>query len=378
MWYAYTLSGGALSFVIPTPKPEETEKRFHAALDGKVPITCVPDVPRRGTWRRILKGTLSLKEIECLLPPELLDCDAFVVLGGDDFTESYNPVGALIELYKFVLFRTRLKKKIFLLGQTIGPFFRWRHCVAIHFLQKFDLITCRDPLSYNYLRTSGLRNIVLCADLAFLPLARETEESQREKKSCVIVPSRLLYRYAPYMTYSEYVDFWCSLLEEISWLFKGEMILLPHAMNWALDDDRLMVRDIVIASMRRKGSFPIFEAFKDLLLPFETRQLVFSKAKFTVTARMHAAISTLSKGGLPVNIAYSEKSHGVINQHFSLENAVVDVRKFSSRRELQDSINSVIRFLIENYEVLVQKVAARMPEVRELAKQNIVLFLDRL
>ncbi len=73
MWYAWSLSGGNLSFVVPTPKPEETGLRLNRALHGKMPVNCVLDVSQRGTWRKILKGTFSVKEIMGLLPPELLD-----------------------------------------------------------------------------------------------------------------------------------------------------------------------------------------------------------------------------------------------------------------------------------------------------------------
>jgi colanic acid/amylovoran biosynthesis protein len=378
IWHTWLLSGKKSSFVIPTPKPEETEARFSAAFGEKVPIDAVLDTPRRGTWRKILKGTLSLKEIQTLLPPELLDCDAFVVLGGDDFTESYSPIGALMELYKFSLLKTKLKKKVFLLGQTIGPFTRWRHPIAIHLLRKLDLITCRDPLSYEYLQKSGLRNIALCADLAFLPLAKEGKENQLEKTACVFAPSRLLYRYMPYVTYEEYIDFWCSLLEKIDRSLGYRSILLPHAMNWALDDDRLIVKDIAIALKKKRKSLNTIEVIENLLLPWETRQQIFARVCLTITARMHAAISTLSKGGLPLNIAYSEKSHGVIGQHFSLRNSVIDVRKFSSRRGLEENVDSAIHFLVEHRESLMQQVAEKMPSVRQLAQRNIELFLDKL
>lgn len=249
--------------------------------------------------------------------------------------------------------------------------------MAVHLLRKLDLITCRDPLSYSYLRNSGLRNVALCADLAFLPLAKEGE-SQQERTTCVIVPSRLLHKYMPYVTYDEYVDFWCSLLERVKSKLNCRMVLLPHAMNWALDDDRLIVRDIVIASTKRGRLFDTLEVVENLPLPWETRQFYFSRARLTVTARMHAAISTLSKGSLPINIAYSEKSHGVIGEHFPLKKLVVDVRKFSSRQELDNAVYSAIDFLSENYETLFQRVAERVPAVQELARQNIVLFLDRL
>ncbi len=377
MWYAWSLSGGNLSFVVPTPKPEETGLRLSAALCGKVPINCILDMPQKGVWRRILKGAFSTREVRDLLPSELLDCDAFVVLGGDDFTESYSPLGALLELYKFFLFKTKLKKRVFLLGQTVGPFSQWRHFAAIRFLREFDLITCRDPLSYNYLRSSGLRNVALCADFAFLPLAKE-EEDQQDKTMCVIVPSRLLYGYMPYVTYDEYVDFWCFLLERAGSEVGCKLVLLPHAMNWTLDDDRLMVRDIVIALAKRRKLSGDFEAVESLLLPWETRQLYFSRARLTITARMHAAISALSKGGLPINIAYSEKSHGVVGEHFSLKDLVIDVRRFSSHQELGNAVCSTISFLSANYETLLQRVGEKMPTVRELARQNIVLFLDRL
>ena len=378
MYYAWSLSGGRLSFVVPTPKKEETERRLGMALNRKVPVICVQDTPQKGTWRKILKGTLSLKEVKDLLPPVLLNCDVFVVLGGDSFTESYDSVRPLVGLYKFFLFKAKLQKKIFLLGHTIGPFSRWRHPAAIHLLQKLDFITCRDSISYGYLRRNGLNNVALCADLAFLSLARENTNLKVEKTSCIIVPSRLLHRYIPYMSYNEYVDFWCTLLEMLTKNFGCKSVLLPHAMNSPLDDDRLAVKDIAIA-MKKGGKFSNqLEVVDDLLFPYETRQTYFAEAMLTVTARMHAAISTLVRGGVPINIAYSEKSLGVIGQHFSLEDLVVDVRKFSSRRELEKKVCSVFQLLAKNYEAVARGIEAKIPFVQELSLQNIKLFLDKL
>ena len=376
MWYVWSSLGGQVAFVVPTPYREETEERFRNALPGNMLITCVQE-RAQGAWRRIVQGTFWRERLCELLPPELLGCDIFVVLGGDDFTESYSPLGALMELYKFYLFKTRLKKRVFFLGQTVGPFSSWRHPLAIRLLKKLDLITCRDPLSYEYLKKNGLSNVVLCADLAFLPLAKENNQRiGLERNAYTVVPSRLLHRYMPYMSYPEYVDFWCDLILYLAEIGDREIFLLPHAMNSPLDDDRLMVQDIAIALEKKGVHLQNLKIISEILLPYEMRNAVFCRSLLTITARMHAAISTLAQGGVPINIAYSEKSLGVIGKHFSVEKLVVDVRRFSCREELLRNVWSSVGFALENHERLREAIFARLPIIQKLAMQNVSSFVE--
>jgi len=375
MWYVWSSLGGQVAFVVPTPYREKTEERLRNALPEDMRITCVQERAQEA-WRKVAQGTFWGNRLCELLPPELLECDVFVVLGGDDFTESYSPLWALMELYKFYLFKTRLKKRVFFLGQTVGPFSGWRHPLAIRLLKKLDLITCRDPLSYEYLKKNGLSNVVLCADLAFLPLAKEdNRKTSLEKSAYVVVPSRLLHRYMPYISYPEYVDFWCDLILSLAETEDREIFLLPHAMNSPLDDDRLMVQDIAIA-LKKKGMHPRnLKIISEILLPYEMRNTIFCRSLLTITARMHAAISTLVRGGVPLNIAYSEKSLGVIGKHFSVEKLVVDVRRFSRREELLRNVLASVGFALENYERLREAIFARLPIIQKLAMQNIASFV---
>ncbi len=377
MWYVWSSLGGQVAFVVPTPYREKTEERLRNALPGDMRIICVQE-RAQGTWRKIAQGTFWGNRLYELLPPELLECDVFVVLGGDDFTESYSPLEALMELYKFFLFKTRLKKRVFFLGQTVGPFSGWRHPLAIRLLKKLDLITCRDPLSYEYLKRSRLSNVALCADLAFLPLAKENNQIGLERNIYVVVPSRLLHRYMPYISYPEYVDLWCDLILSLAETENREVFLLPHAMNSPLYDDRLMVQDIAIALKKRGTVLRNLRIISEILLPYEMRNTIFCKSLLTITARMHAAISTLVRGGVPLNIAYSEKSLGVIGKHFSVEKLVVDVRRFSRKEELLRNVLSSVSFALENYEELRETIASNFPAIQELAIRNVSCFLEQL
>ena len=82
--------------------------------------------------------------------------DLVVVLGGDDFTEDYGWKVPLMNAIKFNI----LKKEnlaVVMLGQTMGPYHSFRKPAMKYLLNRIDAIYSRDPVTYNYLESFGLK-----------------------------------------------------------------------------------------------------------------------------------------------------------------------------------------------------------------------------
>lgn len=80
---------------------------------------------------------------------QLNDCHVIIVLGGDDISKYYGILKLLDMLFRLRHLK-RAGKKIWLLGQSIGPFFSWRVPLAKNILGKIDKIYHRGSRSYNY------------------------------------------------------------------------------------------------------------------------------------------------------------------------------------------------------------------------------------
>ena len=69
------------------------------------------------------------------LVKQLNDCNAIIILGGDDISEYYG-VLKLMDILLRMRSLKRAGKKIYLLGQSIGPFFSWRIPLAKNVLRE--------------------------------------------------------------------------------------------------------------------------------------------------------------------------------------------------------------------------------------------------
>lgn len=196
-----------------------------------------------------------------------------------------------------------------------------------------------------------------------------------EKEDLVVfVPSRLLHRYIPRVSYEEYVRFWADLALYVrDQGFKA--MFLPHAANNEWDDDRLIIRDIQIELQRRAKDLQEIYFIYDIPLPHEARYLYIGKSMIVITARMHAAISAITTGSVPINLAYGEKSYGVLGKDLQLTNLVVDVRKVRSAKELKESVVKSLKYVLANYEDILREIMNKHQNREREALKNIYLFI---
>jgi len=262
--------------------------------------------------------------------------DAMISLCGEDFfSDNWDiRVSLLTLLYCLSAFITR--KPLIVLAQTFGPFQRgWSRRLARLCFGRAALVTARDPISYDLVRTLvDHERIALTSDLAFLlqpaPLDQVLER----------YPEVQPLAGGGFLGVSVSDLFGCSVFHNINGraerlqCFRRTMaelldhlverhglpvVFVPHV---TLDhsDDRAAAREVV-ALMRHREAVTLLE--QEYTAP--EIKTVIGLARAFVGCRMHALIGAVSQAVPTLALAYSPKTVDVIGGRLGYP-FVIDLR----------------------------------------------------
>ena len=306
-----------------------------------------------------------------------------IVLGGDDLSEYYGTSYLVYGLLSIYLYS--LKMPVYLVGQTVGPFTGWRKYIANFVLKRCHIYT-RETLNCNYLREElGLSTVQESRDLAFLALPGQNDLALKqnvlsryglqEEQYITIVPSGLYTHYC-----KEQAAYVRNFVNVIRKLKTGKVhdsykiVLLPHVIHTE-SDDRFIISEIIKLLDKEKDIVTIF----DELMPKELR-MILGNGYFTITGRMHAAVSTFQMGRPAISLAYSVKYKGVIASGLDMDDLVIDCSD-SSRWEsdlVTEDIMTCIDLIDTDYITMRKKIVSKVSESKELAEKQISAIHERL
>jgi len=300
--------------------------------------------------KAMIKGVLSNKG---MLSDFAYKMDAVVVLGGDDYTEDYGWRALVSQLLKLNIVTGH--KKVYFIGQTMGPFHSFRLPIARHFLSKAEKIYVRDKITFEYLKGMKLKNIDEIPDLALLPLARENGHAGKARQICVF-PSELIYKYSKNPNRQLCVDFYTKLCNTLLQQYPEHRILLiPHVLKPESSNDSAMSRDVY-------GSLPDMYKGSRVQLehpqyPFEVRELI-KQSEFVVSARMHPVISAIECRVPGICFSYSRKYWGIIGEGYGLKEYIIDIRDHDYEELLSD-FGKVLDNLRKNHAKVIEKISTK-------------------
>ena len=290
-----------------------------------------------------------------------------VILGGDDLSEYYG-IDNLIREFSRI---EKLKNKIgiYLVGQTIGPFTNERIEIAKTTLRDVPIYS-RDPWTTNYLKGDlKLNKVFDSADLAFLPLPYQDNMKikmgilKRNNIDCekyvTIVPSGLYESYCS--DFNIYIENWIKIIENLpKRMPKIKIVLLPHVLRYPMYDDRNIIHEI---EKRLQGKNNNLIYIYDEISPLEAR-FILGEGKFTITGRMHGAISTFQMRKPAISISYSVKYNGVIGEGLDLKELIVDGKDNEAwtKMDVEKQVSSKIDYVLENYESIIEKIEFKVNE----------------
>jgi polysaccharide pyruvyl transferase WcaK-like protein len=279
--------------------------------------------------------------------------DICVAIGGD--TYCYNKGKEHWPLERKM---KKLGKKMMLWGCSIEPK-DVKGEMAEH-LSNFDVITVRDPISYEALINGGVKSrIVRCADPAFsLPVQECKLPNGWEDNNMIglnfspMVMGDMKDKETPRKAIY-------SLIEHILNTSDDKIVLIPHV-RLSFNDDMDELRPIY-DKYKNTGRIILID---DATLNARQLKYIISKCKVFVGARTHATIAAYSTGVPTLSIGYSVKARGIARDLFGNEEGMtVSIKDIGGT----DKLINAYRNIYEHREEIKQKLIEIMPEYQKKA-----------
>ncbi len=342
-------------------------------------ITLKEHKPVEPDWSRFKWVRSYQKRKHWFDTTEIKDYDAVIVLGGDDLSEYYTQK-IYPDLIKYWAWNR--KKPTILFGQTMGPFHHWKNKLVIKYLYKNIPIFTRDKKTKNYLESEfGLKqNVFQGADLAFMDLPKQSDFGLEKNilnkygltagKYITVVISGLQGKY--YTNDREiYLSNFKQLIEsfkEIEELKDLPVVLLAHTFPPHGDEPSLIKEFIEKHQPEHPTIIPVTEKIGPTGARF-----ILGHGLFTITGRMHAAISTFQMGKPAISLSYSTKYEGVIGKNLRRSDLIIDANhpRLWNNGSIVKSILEKIKYILSGYEQLTSEINHSVISQKEAVHQNL-------
>jgi colanic acid/amylovoran biosynthesis protein len=264
-----------------------------------------------------------------------------------------------------------------LCAQSIGPF-KWTRRLSRRILNKVQLVTARDAITYGYLRSMGVKNpnLRLTADMAFLlqPASKQRVDELLCREGISLGPRPTLgvslsglikgkyERHNPLAKSVPFARFFAQLLDSVATTLDCDVIFISHVTGpSASKDDRVVAREVK-AAMRRPA-----QVLAEDYQPHELKGVI-ARTQLFFGARMHANIAALSSAVPTVAISYSHKTQGVMDL-LKQESCVVRIDSLSS----EDCLSKLLEAWNARQQI-GDSLRQRLPSVEELSQQNVTMI----
>jgi len=302
--------------------------------------------------------------------------DVVIDLSGDMLTEDYGPHVAYSH-YLPILRALALGKPYFICAQSIGPFSLTKP-LARFLLNRAAAITVRDEISFEYLKSIGIRQDRLeqTADMAFLLPAEvgscstnwENLGLNAQKDTMGVSVSRLVADKFDKQVGRKgaFIDLMVKTINKVASEHDLQVLFTPHVTGPTdIKDDRIISRAV------QKALDPtIFSAIIEEDLPPQGLKYFIAKCSLMVGTRMHANIGALSSHVPVVAISYSHKTPGIMRT-CDVEDYVVGFSEltFEKLSELADSAYA-------NRDAISERLKVAVATQREKAKENVAIAME--
>lgn len=301
--------------------------------------------------------------------------DTVIIIGGDDISEYYGKEALEYELD--VLNKISMSKNVVLLGQTMGPFTGERKEKARKKLSNTKIYT-RDNNCFNYLKDLKFDNISKGRDLAFFDLQNQKRAkdmlnrySLNKNQYITIVPSGLTKHYCD--DYNDYINEQINIISNLlnnKNLEGKKIVLLPHVLRPKSVDDRNIITDIMNRIDNNYCNRII--AIQDKMLPSEAREIL-GNGIFTITGRMHAAVSTFYMRKPAISLSYSVKYAGVIGDGLDMNDLVIESadEEIWKHCKISELVNEKVEYILDNYENLINKINKNVNSTSKIVQDQL-------
>ena len=376
---------------------ELDEKNYHLPLP--LMSSWLLRLLRSIVWKAIDKlfGLNAHKLIDEKILKEYTNSDIIIEISGDGLSGDYGIFGMFVSFPR-ILICTLLKKPVVIYAQSIGPYnIKWpflinkesailsRFCryFARYVLNKVSLITVREEITLNILKSLGIRKppIYLTADSAFL-LPPTSEErvyeilssygvDHKERIIGVSVSSNismLQYNSKSKVDYNHYKNVMIQTINYLTDKLDVKVVLVPHVTGpGIMSDDRIIGVEICQKLKNKNKIVPISEE----LTPEELKGII-GKCDLFIGSRMHANIAALSMAVPTIAIGYSHKTWGIMKM-MEQEEFICDFQEVT----VSDVIAKIDKAW-QNREMITEELKQRTKIVQGRAFYNAILVKQLL
>lgn len=309
--------------------------------------------------------------------------DAIIILGGDDYAETYYKLPQANDAMK-ANFRN-LKKlsmltKVFMVGQTIGPYTGKRIKWASDAFVDIDIYS-RDDVSAKYVKNVLYKQTKKTRDLAFLDLGLQKEYEAHKKEILnkygleengyiTIVGTGLIKHYTK--NEDHFIDSFYNMIKAVKEKYKDKKIVwLSHVLTPGTTYNDLYLLDRI---NERYDNYINSNCvvINTPVLPAEAR-MVLGLGYFTVTCRMHAAVSTYQMNKPAICLSYSKKYEGVISNGIGRGDLVIEAKDDTLwQKGIANIVLEKSDYVIENYQRLIEEIVSRVDDCKQMVKDTFV------
>jgi colanic acid/amylovoran biosynthesis protein len=380
-----------LPLLLPNPRRAATKNKVEVIDSGwslvKMRLRAILDfiemnilllLPRSWNLSRISFGKDRYRTYEFLR-----ECDAFVIKGGG-YIYAYRGLRWAYYIW-FGLFPLMLAQRcginVIILPNSFGPFdTKWGRWLARRVLSRCEIVTAREPESFEVLNALTPGHAKLFPDMAFNVEPVDSQWAKEElichgialgKKPCVGItmrPWRFPNAEDPREKYMNYIKAFATLIEYL--LDNGYTpVLFAHVVGpHAHEDDRIALHDVLQAT-------PATDRVIYIDGDYNCRQIksLYGLMDFMVCTRFHSAIFSIAQDIPCLVIGYQGyKATGIMGE-IGLENFVCSIddvdcdllirafeRLVANQREVKQNMDTYVtgcrQRLNQLYDLIVAKI----------------------
>ena len=227
-------------------------------------------------------------------------------------------------------------------------------------LHNFSLIYARESLSYEFLKSLGLKNVCLFPDPAFILEPETCKLPEVFSKGDVVGINISNYVLGAFSLDTPFGKEVVNMLDYIVKETNLHVLLVPHVL-WDFPGDRQDDRQIASIIMEKYGKTGRFSKMDVDNLNYCQIRYVISKCKMFMGGRTHAVISAYSTCVPTLALGYSIKSKGIAKDLGLPESMVVDSKHIHHEGYLLDSF----KYMYANESDIRKHLCEIMPEYKE-------------
>ena len=308
--------------------------------------------------------------------------DAIIMLGGDDFSEIYYNLPE-DNLYIKNVFRNlsnlNNSGQFYMIGQTIGPYSGERLEWASNCFKEIKIYS-RDDESAKYMKDEMGVDVIRSRDLAFLDLTLQNDYlakkdeilnkyNLKENEYIVIVGTSLASIYSS--DENNVYEAFLSMIKNLQNKYPNKkLVWLSHVVtrNVKKNDNTMLDKINEFSNNYLNENMTII---REEMLPVEAR-MILGHDYFTITCRMHAAVSTFQMGKPAICLSYSPKYKGVIGSGLDMNELVIECKNDEIwKNGITELVMDKVKYVEENYDQITAKITNNVNECKKSVSEMI-------